>query len=274
VAPLPGRSEDSLDQALDSLLKFFHNQNIKLTPAAQQGWESTFRAIPKKPLPLAALLSGHYKEVLAQAYQAKQEGFSAAKIKCALLSPKEVGLVVQKMQGALSLRLDYNLQGMGLDQPLLGIDFIEEGLGHCPGDPFALDESLPWSSPKALHAAKALIIKPTVLGGILGLQERGLYQYMTKMIWSSSLESGLGLLHVGSLALALQKGIQPLGLDTYKYFQADILRDPLQIINGSLMPLQEVRLNHKRLHLYAHGICTLPFSDVMSRSWEQNGANL
>ena len=94
--------------------------------------------------------------------------------------------------------------------------------------PVALDESLVGMPPEALQDhgyARAVVLKPTLLGGIsptLRLANRAKELGITPVI-SSAYETGVGAL--GLIALAAGVGEIPAGLDTYRRLAEDVL-DP------------------------------------------------
>lgn len=125
------------------------------------------------------------------------------------------------------------------------LDYVEEPLRDPalyreldrPGDPaIALDESLRESGGEVgllcprLHA---FVVKPTLVGNaedrrfwVEQAEVRGI-----KLIWSSSLESGVGLWQLARLAA----GGEPAGLDTASWWEEDLV-DPRPISgNGRLL---------------------------------------
>ena len=154
------------------------------------------------------------------------------------------------MQG-LRLRIDAN-RAWTLDETLRIwealppglLEYFEEPLAD-PDDyarlwarapvPVALDESLLLPEGQELAQAPAvcaLVLKPTLLGGaaqwgswLTLAKERGI-----DITWSSCFESGVGLLHLASLA----RGYGPAGLDTNRHFKEDLVYPRQQTRRGEL----------------------------------------
>lgn len=105
--------------------------------------------------------------------------------------------------------------------------------------PIALDETfrcqphLDLSRVKGLHT---LILKPTLFGGLQVNQAiaKRVESLGIQVVISSSFESGLGLLGLANLAAAFTQGKTPVGLDTFSFFEDDVLTKPLFTSFGSL----------------------------------------
>jgi O-succinylbenzoate synthase len=124
-----------------------------------------------------------------------------------------------------------------------GYEYVEEpladpaGLARLARDrgvPVALDESLVGMEPGELERhryARAVVIKPTLLGGIshaLQLADRATELGMTPVV-SAAYETVVGMLALVALAAGIGGGAVPAGLDTYRQFAADVLRPPLDL---------------------------------------------
>ena len=100
------------------------------------------------------------------------------------------------------------------------------------GVPVALDESLVGMEPDGLgdhRYARAVVLKPTLLGGIsrtLLMAERALRLGMTPVV-SSAYESGIGTAALVALAAIIGVRPVPAGLDTYRMMAGDVLETPL-----------------------------------------------
>jgi O-succinylbenzoate synthase len=96
----------------------------------------------------------------------------------------------------------------------------------------ALDETLVGMDPGVLEEhryARAVVLKPTLLGGIsntLRMAERALDLGMTPVV-SSSYESGVGTAALVALASGIGEHSVPAGLDTYRVLAEDVLGTPL-----------------------------------------------
>ncbi len=87
-----------------------------------------------------------------------------------------------------------------------------------------------------LRAARAVILKPTLVGDYGGLVAltRELQGYGLRWIVSSCFESGLALAAWARLAACLGPDAAPAGLDTYDWLTDDVLAEPFAIIRGEL----------------------------------------
>ncbi|HMP89743.1 MAG TPA: o-succinylbenzoate synthase [Kiritimatiellia bacterium] len=206
-------------------------------------------------------------EALSEVTASLKQGFQCFKIKVGSSSlDQDIELVraVQRMIPAkVGLRLDAN-RSWSLEQALrfsnsieaTGIEYIEEPL--MPGQswedysqnqslPWALDESLAMLQPDSLPALKnlvALVIKPTLLGGITpALKWRnwaGKHECFCSI--SSTFESGVGM--IGLLAMAGAKfHDRSAGLDTYSMLADDIIKPPIEIKNGRMGIYQSFQKN-------------------------------
>ncbi|MBA2442417.1 MAG: o-succinylbenzoate synthase [Rubrobacter sp.] len=203
-------------------------------------------------VPLNGLLSGSREEVLPEAGRLREAGYRAVKLKVGRRSVEDdVGLVRELgglLGNAVSLRLDANRawspgEAYEFARGVAGVEleYVEEpladpallpGFAKDSGLPVALDESLVGLAPERLgeHGyAAALVLKPTLLGGIsrtLELADRGMELGMVPVV-SSAFETGIGTL--GLVALAAGIGEAPAGLDTYRWLGADVSSPPLTL---------------------------------------------
>jgi o-succinylbenzoate synthase len=196
------------------------------------------------------LLSGSWDEVLEEAQRMKNAGYEAIKLKVGARTVAEDATLVRKLVvelgDTISLRLDAN-RAWGYEQAaeFLGgaprFEYLEEPLAdpaRLPrlvrefGAPVALDESLVGMEPGVLEEhryARAVVLKPTLLGGIsntLRMAERALRLGMTPVI-SSAYESGVGTAALVALAAGIGERPVPAGLDTYRALADDVLDTPL-----------------------------------------------
>jgi len=103
---------------------------------------------------------------------------------------------------------------------------------RATGIAIALDESLRTMEPKglvAIEGLKAVILKPTLLGGVEKTLRfiRRAGRLEISAIISSSFESGIGLRILAYLARSC--GGSPVGLDTAKWFRVDLVHKRKQI---------------------------------------------
>jgi len=106
------------------------------------------------------------------------------------------------------------------------------------GIPVALDESLVsdgFDYSKPLEGVSFFVLKPMLLGGmrkVLRIAQEA-RKTGTQLIISSSFESGIALLTFAHLAASTGKDVTA-GLDTLKWFESDLLKNPLSIIKGQI----------------------------------------
>lgn len=206
---------------------------------------------------IQALLDGGREEMLHAASQAVAVGHKAVKLKVGRETVEEdIDRIhqVQEIVGEdICIRLDAN-RSWTWDQAMtfakavhaLNIDYMEEPLAdeHRLPEwaregvlPLALDETLIDMRVEDLNRirpVKAVILKPAVLGGItasLMWAEKALALGITPVI-SSVFESGIGMRALIQLAALVDKEDTPMGLDTYRWLQKDIVRPPLDISRG------------------------------------------
>ncbi len=205
-------------------------------------------------VPVNGLLSGSPDEVLGEAHRMRDIGYRTVKLKVGGQAVEEdVGLVRslgEVLGDAVSLRLDAN-RAWGFEEAAefargvagVSFEYVEEPLADPArlhelvrefGVPVALDESLVGIEPEALDGhryARAVVLKPTLLGGIsrtLRVAERALRLGMTPVV-SSAYESGVGTAALVALAAGIGDRAVPAGLDTYRWLAADVLVSPLDL---------------------------------------------
>lgn len=218
IAPLPGFSNENLNDVLQQLHAIKHGWKGNLLPSVAFGLEP----LAQKPLswPASALLMGSPQEILQRAEQ--MSDFTSAKVKVGNLSAQEAVQVVKELKSKFHLRVDVNgkwslaqaKEFCSHFQPH-DFDYIED-LGHDLPFPLASDfmES---------KNAKALIWKPTI---------RGIPQSQPNLVLSSAFESGIGLSNIVQLAQHLSLPKHPIGIGTYHYLSEDLLEEPLLFSNG------------------------------------------
>lgn len=206
------------------------------------------------------LLSASSKSLVEEAKGMRAAGYRAVKLKVGgreiegdVRLVREVG---EALGRGVSLRLDAN-RAWGFGEALefgwgvagVRVEYVEEPLaepgrlGELAGRwglPVALDELLVGVEPESLGGwryARAVVLKPTLLGGIsrslrFAREARALG---IRAVISSSYESGVG---TGALvALAAAVGDEPVGLDTYRRLAEDVIEAPLSLP----APVVEVR---------------------------------
>lgn len=270
IAPYPGRSKETLDQALSQLISVL-NGKVKgeLFPSVQFGLESALAfPPPMAKASLYAFLTGTPKEILKKADVAFEKGYQAVKFK--ISSSSEAKELIPVLRNRFRLRIDCNCNFSFSEatsifssfDPAI-FDYIEDPtyemdkLADFPY-PFALDETIPLEKYPHLYG---FILKPTVLGGKKGCAP--FVEFAKKnhlqVVFSPVFESGLGLLQIFSLAHHFQLLEQLIGMDTHRHLAEDILlpgvhfNTPYFSLNG---PPQ---INTNLLQELGHGKCDLPY---------------
>ena len=215
---------------------------------------------PSETLPLSRLLVGERDDILGGLKEIKEEGFRAVKLKVGRRSLKEdiqlVKALGERLGPGLALRLDANRAWTseearrfadGIDG--VRIDYLEEPL-EDPADlpafaeetglPVALDETMRSVSLISLeeHAeyASVVVLKPTILGGFASLvylankaAELGL-----RPVWSAAYEAGVAMMGLVTLAACTQGEPAPLGTDTYRWIEKDVVHPRLKLDASSI----------------------------------------
>lgn len=239
ISPLPGRSKETIDEALLQLIAVLKRKKTSsdLYPSVSFALATALKQCSFSPIPLCALLSGSKQEIIEQALLAKHKGFSSAKIKISQLSLEDAFSILDYLRKMFFLRVDAN-QCFSFQEalyffeqfPPLAFDFIEEPTWETSrladfSHPFGLDETLekdPNFMFEDLANCKAVVVKPMIQGFFTtkNLMQR-LEKKRIQLIFSSSYESGLGLMQIARLAA--QTKLYPLGLDTQSLFTEDIV---------------------------------------------------
>ncbi|MBN1213140.1 MAG: o-succinylbenzoate synthase [candidate division Zixibacteria bacterium] len=206
-----------------------------------------------------ALLSGTPDDIIAQARLLPEQGYETVKLKLGGRSVEDdinLTAAVRKILGDnISLRLDAN-RAWEIDEALefghevapYQIEYIEEPLRdssrlkkfhEATGMNIALDESLPETTPERLEklpGVTALILKPTLLGGF-EITRRFITRACAlgmKSVISAAFESSIGLAALAHLAGTISFEDSAHGLDTLKFFEDDILTEPVEIKQGKI----------------------------------------
>jgi o-succinylbenzoate synthase len=208
---------------------------------------------PRATVPVNGLLSGSPDEILGEARRMRDAGYETVKLKVGGRTVEEdVGLVcaLGEMLGGVSLRLDANRawdfeEATEFARGVAGVrfEYVEEPLADPARLPelvrgfgvrVALDESMVGIEPEALNEhryARAVVLKPTLLGGIsrtLRVAQRALRLGMTPVV-SSAYESGVGTAALVALAAGIGDRAVPAGLDTYRRLGTDVLVSQLDL---------------------------------------------
>lgn len=210
-------------------------------------------------LPLSRLFTGEMEKILEGLRDLKEEGYRAVKLKVGRRSLDEdierVRVLGEQLGPGLALRLDANRAwtleearrfAEGIDG--ISIDYLEEPLEN-PEElpafaeetdvPLALDETMRSVSLITLDEhtyADVVVLKPTVLGGFAGLvyladkaTDLGL-----RPVWSGAYETGIGMTGLVTLAACAKGAVAPLGADTYRWIEQDVVRPRLKLDTSSI----------------------------------------
>ena len=174
---------------------------------------------------------------LASTYEeAAKTECQTLKLKVGSLSPREALALVTRIQEnlPLKLRIDVNRKWSVSDAhhfldalDLTNIEYVEEPLSdpraltQFPRIPIALDETLLEEPIQDYPNIVALILKPTLLGDKMP----SLLASKKKLVFSSSFESAIGLLHIAHLQARYSPEVA-VGIDTFKYFKGNFFPIP------------------------------------------------
>jgi len=256
VAPLPGRSRETLEQTFyqfnatkEKMQELDWNCNNYLTqlqsfsflPSLSFGWESAIAfllfPLPSYSLPIISLLMGSYEEIL-QRMKGIDPGIRV-KLKVEKLNFEETSSLIHHLKGRVTLHLDLNRSWDYSHSLKFFSSFSSENFlyveepsrdphqWHWFPHPVAVDESFPsllsLTQLEQLPRLKAFIYKPTLHGG--WLRALPLYKWAIErdieFILSSSFETPVGLSQIAFLAYRLaqfhHRNPFPLGVGTYRY---------------------------------------------------------
>ncbi|MES2274299.1 MAG: enolase C-terminal domain-like protein [Chlamydiota bacterium] len=232
IAPLPGFSSETLAEALEETLGLLPNlcfANPTL-PSVRFGLSCAALPFSQKPVNLS---------ICALDPPLNCPLIPVVKLKLGHLSvPDAIGLVKRHYKKS-RLRLDCN-RAWTLDQALsfashfekTDFDYLEEPVqnfqdlykfSQITQFPIGVQESLLDSPWQEIPTLKAVIVKPMILGTIPEVPKG------VQLIFSSSYETGLGLLHLARLSA---HSPFPPGIDTYRALKGDILSSPIVCSGG------------------------------------------
>jgi len=203
-----------------------------------------------KLVPLSLLLEGKKEEVCSRAQAAVLRGCPSFKLKVGRNGFKDDIEMIRSLDKILDdkarLRIDANRnfdfnQAIDLTKKINNrmIDYFEEPLNDFAelddfysktNIPIAIDETLAeqqLGNVLSLLGLKAIIIKPTLLGGFLKaiqISQEALSRGIQPII-SSTFESNVGLLALLNLAAAQGANGSPAGLDTSRFFKDNLIEN-------------------------------------------------
>ncbi len=242
VAPLPGYSLESLEQAKRELLELLPNlrDNIDLTPyspsvqfGVKSALSSQFDAPEIPPVPINGLL---YLERLEKF---DPSPYSTIKIKVGHLSSREAIRLMDLGKSRLiskKLRIDVN-QAWSPEEtlsfaescPWMDLEYFEDPIEN-QDFPYPVAHDTLFRKGNAENAKpKALIYKPT-----LQCWDQAAIKKGVDFIFSSSYETELGLMQIAKLAYREKVPILPMGLGTYCLFKEPLFKEAVELKEGKL----------------------------------------
>jgi O-succinylbenzoate synthase len=233
VSPLPGRSQETISEALQQLKSVQQGYAGSLFPSVAFGlFGLTAPRIVKAPVCL--FLMGTPQEILKHAK--KNHGCKAAKIKLGAFDLPTAIFLVKTLKKEFRLRIDIGslwdhekIKTFCSEFDPHDFEFIEDP-GHDVS-PFEM------ASDDAGLGSK-IVWKPMI---------RGLPPKQAPVILSSSYESGIGLHHIAALAASLEIPAHPLGIGTFINMEEDLLETPLEIREGEVYFPAEFQIKKERL---------------------------
>lgn len=235
VSPLPGRSKESLEEALQQLRAIQQGYQGPLLPSVAFGlFGLTSPKITKAPVCL--FLMGTSQDILKRAKQ--NYGCKTAKVKLGSFDLSTAVFLVKILKQDFHLRID--LGGRWSPEKVISFcsnfdprdfEFIEDP-GHDIS-PFhmASDDA---------ELGSIRVWKPMV---------RGIPSKQVPVILSSSYESGIGIHQIASLAQTLEIPSHPLGIGTFMHLESDLLQEPLVIRDGEIHFPSEMHVKKEMLTL-------------------------
>jgi O-succinylbenzoate synthase len=219
---------------------------------------------PRPAVSLNALLDGDPDEVEEAAEVVRDRGYRSVKLKVGRDDPDHEATAVTILSDILgpgvTLRLDAN-RGWRFEEAVafadeirsVPIEYIEEPIAdpsrlrefeRQSGLPVALDETTREVRPQQLRSlrfARAVILKPTLLGGMRRTVQwaRAAQKLHMTPVLSSSFESGVGTRAIIALAAVLGTRDVPAGLDPYERFDEDVL-DPRLDLRGPTVDVRDL----------------------------------
>ena len=244
ASPLPHFSRETESDVIAAL-----RGNRPPPPSLEFALDSLQQPPSEGAIPLNALLQGQRDQVLEQTSVLSESSCQTVKLKVGRDRVENEIQLVQQVRRLLRrdqrLRLDANrawdwpsaitfangVSGLDIEyieEPLRDVSRLEEFTTET-GLAYAMDESLRETCSLAhFPSAKALIVKPTIVGGRQRVSE--LASHGKPLTFSACYESGIGLSHICQLALQFAPNV-PAGLDTYRYLAEDVLRERLTVQN-------------------------------------------
>ena len=255
--PLPPSVAYGMEQALILLLA-----SVRGVPIYQLLFKS-YNSIVR----VNGLLTGNFDEIIRMAGQYIREGYGTLKLKVGRRSLDEDIRIVKSVRSIIGsnvrLRLDAN-RSWSLEEAVrfgravspCQIEYIEEptktfeelsGFYQQTGIPVAMDESLSdWceTGSDLPPGIRAVILKPDLIGGIFKTMEIATRAKESRIqpIISCSFQSGFSHAVLAQLSAGIVDPEIAVGLDTYKWYQYDILQRPFHVKRGHVDVRDAVRI--------------------------------
>jgi len=245
VAPLPGWSSETLEQARADLQRLAKGDSGGLCASVQFGWECALQEkIGWADFPPLA------REISISALDGDIESALAAGCRCFKFKlagdPRAMAEMIkeraEKIHGRAAIRLDANRRWslaeaseflnlipnvpyQYLEEPVCEAKDLAKLIGH-PSARLALDETLREISPDDLPkwtGVRAVVLKPTLLGGLKISRDfaRAAERLGALPVVSASFESRIGLGALVRFAASLSPKPEPAGLDTARWLPAN-----------------------------------------------------
>ncbi len=239
ASPWEGWSSDCLEDIISAFLNKASSSHSSLQFALEP--------LPLKmiSIPYCAFVAGTKSDILRTAAELKEQGIDHLKIKLTLVTFEEALEITNHLSKDFRLRLDFN-RTLDLQKAIDfasrcaidRIEYFEEPLKDSQAlcdfpYPIALDESLReknYETLTKLPQVVALVIKPTMSGGLTAC--RNWERFGKPLVLGGSFESGIGIAQIALIAAHLQGPLLPLGIDTYRFLEDDLLEEPLHFERG------------------------------------------
>ncbi|MEM1093115.1 MAG: o-succinylbenzoate synthase [Bacteroidota bacterium] len=261
ASPLPTFNRETMDDVIREVVAWADSGALPQMPSARFAVESATRKHWPTTRDAVVRLNGLLVASNAAPEQARrlaEAGYRAVKLKVGSADVQtdiaRVQVVHNALNGRATLRLDANRQWTWAQATRFAegiqehhIEYIEEPLADASrlaefvastSVPIALDESVLEMTPAQLqdHAyATAIVLKPTFGGGWTWAEawHAAASALGMEVILSAAFESGVGLQHLVAMAAQFADGV-PVGLDTYRWLAADLLRPRLALAQPTL----------------------------------------
>lgn len=236
---------------------------------------------PLNRISVNGLLSGTPEVIVEKATEFRNKGYKTVKLKVGRGEIADDIALTRKVRDALgdgiALRLDANRAwddaaahtfSRGVSE--CGVEYIEEpirdlaGIGafaRASAIPVALDETVLDLSPdqvRALPGIKALVLKPTFIGGFETAMRfgRAAQDAGITPVVSSAFESSVGLIGLANLAGCIHGENCAAGLDTASWLASDVLDTPVPVSDAEwdlgVLDRSALQLNVARLQEVRH----------------------